>query len=97
MNIIVILLVVLVLVFDFTIPVTAGGYRPGGGNGSGGTGSGSGHGQQGSRGTFVMVGKIATLGTNTVTIDMIRGSNLVQPYLGTQITVTLTSRMSYLY
>jgi hypothetical protein len=92
MKKIAILFVVLVMVFAFTIPASAGGYGPGGGNGSG-----NGQGQQGTRGTFAMVGKIAAIGTNTVTIDVIRGNKLVQPYIGTQVTVTVTSRTRYLY
>jgi hypothetical protein len=44
-----------------------------------------------------LVGKIAAIGTNTVTIDVIRGNKLVQPYIGSQVTVTVTSRTRYLY
>ena len=96
MKKIVILFVVLVMVFAFTIPASAGGYGPGGGNGSGGTGSGSGQGQQGTRGTFAITGKVAEIGTNTVTIDVSHGNKLVHPYLGTQVTVTVTSQTRYL-
>jgi hypothetical protein len=97
MKKIVILFVVLVLVFTFAIPAAAGGYGPGGGNGSGGTGSGSGQGQHGTRSNFAMVGTIAAIGTNTVTINVIHGNKLVQPFLGTQVTVTMTSQTRYLY
>jgi len=91
MKKIVILFVVLVMVFAFTIPASAGGYGPGGG-----TGSGSGQGQQGTRGTFAITGKVAEIGTNTVTIDVSHGNKLVHPYLGTQVTVTVTSQTRYL-
>lgn len=97
MKKIVILFVVLVMVFAFTIPASAGGFGPGGGNGSGGTVSGSGQGQQGTRSTFAMTGTIAAIETNTITIEVIRGNKLVQSYLGTQVTVTVTSRTRYLY
>jgi hypothetical protein len=97
MKKIVILFVVLVLVFAFAIPASASGYGPGGGNGSGGTGTGSGQGQHGTRSTFALAGTIAAIGTNTVTIDVIHGNKLVQPYLGTQVAVTVTSRTRYLY
>jgi hypothetical protein len=96
MKKIVILLVVLVMVFAFTIPAAAGGYGPGGGNGSAGTGPGVGQGQQGARGTFMMAGTIAALGTDTVTINVIHGNKLVQPYIGTQVTVTVTPQTRYL-
>jgi hypothetical protein len=97
MKKIIILFVVLVMVFAFTIPASAGGFGPGGGNGPGGMGSGNGQGQQGSRGTFAMVGKIAVIGANTITIDVIRGNKLVQPYIGSQVTVTVTPQTRYLY
>jgi hypothetical protein len=102
MKRIVILFIVLVMVFAFTIPASAAGNGPGGGNGSGGNGSGGtgtdkGQGQQGTRGTFTMTGTIAAFGTNTVTIEAIRGNRLVQPSLGTQVTLTVSSRTRYLY
>jgi hypothetical protein len=80
---------------DGTGPV--GGLGPIGGTDSGGKGSGSGQGQQGARGIFIMVGEITAIGTDTVTINVIRGNKLVQPYLGTQVTVTVTSNTRYLY
>jgi hypothetical protein len=93
-----ILLVVLMLTFAMVIPAAAGNGPGGGGNGAGtGTGPGTGQGQKGPRGTFAIVGTIAAIGTDTVTIDVVRGNKLVQPYLGTQVTVTVTSRTRYLY
>jgi hypothetical protein len=53
--------------------------------------------QQGSHDIFVIVGKIVALGTNTVSIDVLRGNKLVQPILGTQISVTVTDNTRYLY
>ncbi len=97
MKRIVTLFVALVMVFAFTIPASAGGNGPGGGNGSGGAGTGSGQGQQGTRGTFAITGTITAIGTNTVTINVVRGNKLVQPHLGTQVTVTVTSRTRYIY
>ena len=44
-----------------------------------------------------MVGKIANLGPNSVTIDVIRGDKLVHPFLGTPVTVTVTPQTRYLY
>jgi len=93
-----VLLVVLMLTFAIVIPAAAGNGPGGGGNGGGSsTGPGTGQGQQGTRGTFAITGTIAAIGTNTVTINVTRGNKLVQPYLGTQVTVTVTSGTRYLY
>ena len=97
MRKIVVLFVVLVIAFAFVVPVSAGRNGTGNGNGTGGTGSGTGQGQQGGRGTFALVGKITAIGTDTVTIDVLRGNKLVQPFVGTQVTVTVTPRTRYLY
>jgi hypothetical protein len=80
-----ILFAVLVLAFAFTFPAAANGFGPGGGMGSGNT-----QGQPGGRGTFVIVGTITDLGTNSVTIDVLRGNRLGQTYIGTQVTLTVT-------
>jgi hypothetical protein len=85
MKKIAILFAVLVMVFAFTIPAAANGFGPGGGMGSGTT-----QGQPGGRGTFVIVGTITDLGTNSVTIDVLRGNRLGQTYIGTQVTLTVT-------
>jgi hypothetical protein len=93
-----VLLVVLMFTFAMVIPAAAGNGPGGGGNGGGsGTGSGTGQGQRGTRGTFAITGTIAAIGTNTVTINVSRGNKPVQPYLGTQVTVTVTSGTRYLY
>jgi len=93
-----VLLVVLMLTFAIVIPAAAGNGPGGGGNGGGnGTGPGTGQGQQGTRGTFAITGTIAAIGTNSVTINVTRANKLVQPYLGTQVTVTVTSGTRYLY
>jgi hypothetical protein len=44
-----------------------------------------------------MSGTIAAIGNNTVTIDVVRGNKLIQPYLGTQVTVTMTPQTRYLH
>lgn len=98
MKKIIVLLLVLTLTFAVVIPASAGGNGRGSGNGNGaGTGSGSGTSQQGPRGTFAITGTISAIGTNSVTINVIRGNNLVQPYIGTPVTVTVTSQTRYLY
>ncbi len=90
-----IFVVVLVMVFAFTIPAAADGYGGGGGNVTSSTSTGQG--QLGGRGTFVMVGTITSLGANTVTIDVVRGNKLVQPNIGTQITINVTPQTLILY
>jgi hypothetical protein len=87
-----VLLAVLVMVFAFTIPAAANGFGPGGG-----MGSGSGVGSQGSRGALVIVGTITNLGTNSVTIDVVRGSRLGQTYLGTTVTATVSPQTLFFY
>ena len=89
-----VILVLLLIAFAVVIPAAAGNGPGGGGKGGG---SGTGQGQQGTRGTFAITGTIASIGTNTVTIKVVRGNKLVQPYLGTELTVTVTSRTRYLY
>jgi hypothetical protein len=87
-------LLVVVLALAMVAPVAAAGNGPGNG---GGNGSGNGGGQQGGRGTFAMTGTITAIGTNSVTIQVNRGNTLVQPYVGTQVTVTTTATTRYLY
>jgi hypothetical protein len=107
------LLAVLVLTFALVAPAAAAGNGPGGGNGGNGSGSGTGTGplqihtetqtqmqaqtQMAGRGIFALTGTIATLGTNTVTIDVLHGNKLAQPTIGTQVTVTVTPQTRYLY
>lgn len=73
------------------------GYGPLGGNGSGGTVSGNGQVKQAARGIFTMTGTITAIGTSMVTVNVLQGSKLVQPYLDTQMAVTVTSQTRYLY
>lgn len=82
-------LLVLVLTLALVAPAAAAGNGPGSG--------GSGSGQQGPRGTFAITGTIAAIGPNTVTIQVYRGNTLVQPYLGTPVTVTVTAGTRYLF
>lgn len=83
-------LLVVVLALAMVAPVAAAGNGPG-------SGGGNGSGQQGARGTFAITGTITAIGSNTVTIQVYRGNTLVQPYLGTQVTVTTTAATRYLY
>ncbi len=85
MKKIAVLFAVLVMLFAFTIPAAANGFGPGGGMGSGTT-----QGQPGGRGTFVIVGTITNLGTNSVTLNVLRGNRLGQTYIGTLVTVNVT-------
>ena len=87
-----ILFLALVMVFAFTLPAAAAGFGPGGG-----MGSNTGVGPQGSRGALVIVGTITDLGTNSVTIDVVRGSRLGQSYLGTNVTATVTPQTLFFY
>ena len=77
---------------DCTGPV--GGLGPIRGNNS--AGSGYGLAQQGTRGVFAMSGTIAAIGTSTVTINVLHGNKLVQPYLGDEVIVTVTPLTRYL-
>jgi hypothetical protein len=103
----IVLFVVVVLTVVIVIPAFAKGNGPfGGGNGGGTSGITNGYGiltgsvtrfaRQGSQSTFILVGTITAIGTDTVTIDVYRGNKLVQPYTGTQVTVTVTSLTKYL-
>jgi len=82
-----VLLAVFALAFAAVTPAFAAGKGPGGGQGS----------QKGPRGTFALVGTISAIGSNTVTVQVIRGNNLVKPYIGTPVTVTVSSATRYLY
>jgi hypothetical protein len=100
MKKIIVLLLVLALTFAVIIPASAAGNGPSGGNGNGngsgvGTGSGTGQGQQGGRGTFAITGTITAIGSNSVTVNVLRGNKLVQPYIGTQVTVTVNTQTRY--
>jgi hypothetical protein len=102
---------VLMMAFAFAVPAAAKGNGPDTGNGvaCGGNstrgnssvnnqnGSVNGQAQQGKRNTFAVTGTIVSIGTDTVTIDAVRGNKLVQPYLGSSITLTVTSQTRYLY
>jgi hypothetical protein len=87
MKKLIVLLVVLALAFAAVTPAFAAGQGPGKGQGS----------QKGPRGTFALVGTISAIGSNTVTVQVIRGNNLVKPYIGTPVTVTVSSATRYLY
>ncbi|MEZ0397116.1 MAG: DUF5666 domain-containing protein [Anaerolineales bacterium] len=86
-----VILLVLVLALALVAPAAAAGNGPGSG------GSGNGNGQQGPRGTFAITGTITAIGPNTVTVQVYRGNTLVQPYLGTPVTVTVTAGTRYLF
>lgn len=82
-----VLLAVFVLAFAAVTPAFAAGQGPGQGQGS----------QKGPRGTFAMTGYITAIGSNTVTIQVYRGNNLVKPYIGQSLTVTVTAATRYLF
>jgi hypothetical protein len=98
---------VLMLAFAVVIPAAAGnglgsGNSSGNSNGSGsgkgtasGTGSGTAQKQQGVRGTFAIAGTIAAIGTDTVTVNVVSGNKLVQPYIGAAISVAVSSNTSF--
>jgi hypothetical protein len=100
MKKIIVLLAVLALTFAVIIPASANG------NGSGGKGTSKGSGiglfsgtnqiQQGQNGAVTITGTIAAIGTDNVTINVVGGNKLVQPYLGTPLTLAVTSNTSYL-
>jgi hypothetical protein len=52
-------------------------------------------GQQGSRKTFALVGTIAAIGTDSVTINVLAGNKLAQPAIGTEIAVTVSLQTWY--
>jgi len=82
-----VLLAVFALAFAAVTPVFAARQGPGHGQGS----------QKGPRGTFAMTGYITAIGSNTVTIQVYRGNNLVKPYLGQSLKVTVTAATRYLF
>jgi hypothetical protein len=88
-------LIVALLAMVLVIPAAAGGNGPGG-KGPG-NGTGTGQGQQGTRGTFAITGTVSSIDENTVTVEVIRGNHLVQPYLNTTVVLTLTPRTRFLF
>jgi hypothetical protein len=100
MKKIIVLLAVLALTFAVNTPASANG------NGSGGKGPGKGSGtglfsgtnqiQQGQNGAVTITGTIAAIGTDNVTINVVGGNKLVQPYLGTPLNLAVTSNTSFL-
>jgi hypothetical protein len=51
---------------------------------------------QGPRGTFALVGNITAIGANSVTVKVVSGNNLIKPYVGKELTVTVTASTRYL-
>jgi hypothetical protein len=47
-------------------------------------------GPKGPRGRFALAGKITAIGDGTVTVQALRGNKLVKPFLGQELTVTVT-------
>jgi len=90
----IVLLAVLVLTLALVIPASANGNGPTAGK-NGGKGPGTGPGQPRGAGTFAFAGTITAIGENTVTIEAVGGNKLVQPSLGTQLTVTVTAQTRY--
>lgn len=87
MNKLFVLLAVFALAFAAVTPAFAAGQGPGQGQGS----------QKGPRGTFALVGTISAIGSNTVTIQVYRGNNLVKLYIGQQLTVTVNAATRILF
>jgi hypothetical protein len=65
------------------------------GNGSEGRGFSNSQGQQGPRINFAINGEIVAIGTDTVTITVTCGNNTAQPYIGSDVTVTVTPLTHY--
>jgi len=51
---------------------------------------------KGPRGTFSLVGNITTIGTDSITVSVVSGNTLVKPYVGQELTVTVTASTRYL-
>ena len=54
-----------------------------------------GNGGGGGRPLFALVGTIAAIGENTITVEVADGSRLVWPYTGGELTVQLTNSTGY--
>jgi hypothetical protein len=89
-----VLLSVLVLASMIVSPVFAAGKGPGGQTGAG-NGNITRTEQQSPRGTFTITGTIAEVGTNYVTVNVIAGNKLAQPFIGSQIKLTLTANTQF--
>ena len=91
------ILTVLVMTFAIVTPVFAAGKGPTDGRSGVGAGSTIRSEQKSPRGTFAITGTIAEVGSNYVTVNILRGNKLVQPYIGTQIVLSLTANTRYLF
>ncbi len=91
------ILSVIVITFLIVTPVFAAGKGPTDGRNGAGSGSTVRTEQKSPRGTFALTGTIAEVGTNYVTVNVLRGNKLVQPYISTQIKLTLTSNTRFLF
>jgi hypothetical protein len=94
MKKITVLFIVIVLSFALVVPALAQGKGP---HAGGGNGIATGFTQQKSGGQFTMVGTITTIGTNTVTINVISGNKLAEPNKGSAVTVAVTAQTRYLF
>src|SRR5512135_1938587 len=92
----IVLLVVLAVAFAVVLPAAAAGNGPGGAGNGTGIHTGTGTGQQGARGTLAISGTIGAVGTDTITVEVLRGNKLVQAYIGTQVSVNVTASTRYL-
>jgi hypothetical protein len=50
----------------------------------------------GPRGRFALAGKITAIGDGTVTVKVLAGNKLVKPYVGQELTVTVTDSTRFL-
>lgn len=51
------------------------------------------------RGTFALVGYVRAIDAQagTITVEVLKGNNLVQPYIGQQLLITVTATTRYVY
>ena len=97
-------LLLVVMLAVAVIPASAGGNGPGGPGGPAAPvatpqGTAVASQQKSPRGTFTITGTISAIDAvnKTVTITVVRGNKLVQPYLATDVTVTTTLTTKFLY
>lgn len=91
------ILAVLVISLSIVTPVFAAGKGPTDGRNGTGAGSTIRTEQKSPRGTFAITGTIAEIGTDYVTVNVLHGNKLVQPYIGSQIKLTLSANTRYLF
>ena len=81
-------LVILTMVALVTLVAATPALARGGGHGGNGGGGGG-------RPLFALVGTIAAIGENTITVDVVDGNRFVVPYIGGELTVQLTNSTGF--